>query len=79
MSSIIVRRFTVPSKSRPYDAVCIPDKITSLNPLVANSFTSSITLFGSFEHTDPLAYGIVQKVQNLLHPSCIFKKALVLS
>ena len=55
ISSIIVRRFTVPSKSSPYDAVCIPDKITSLNPLAANSFTYAITLLGSFEHTEPLA------------------------
>ena len=55
ISSIISIKFILPSKSNPYEAVCIPESMTSLNPWAANSLTSSKTLFGSFEQTDPLA------------------------
>ena len=59
--------------------MCIPVMTTSFIPFFDISFISSIIFSGLLLLTLPLAYGIMQYVQNLSHPSCTFMAALVFS
>src|SRR5690625_821341 len=65
--------------SSPYPAVCIHVRTISLYPALTNCCACFITFSGSLERSNPLDQGMIQNVQKLLHPSWIFKEALVRS
>ena len=63
------RRWYSLSKSIPYELRWIPVSTTSLYPLSASVRTSSSTSSMERLRTLPRAYGMIQYVQNWLHPS----------